>query len=499
MKRSVLKKFAAAAMAAAMLLTLAPALAVDTDTAAPDTAAADTAAPDTAAPDTAAPDTAAPDTAAPDTAAPDTAAPDTDVAGTNVAGTNVKYEIPPWAVDYVAKEPDGADTDADTAESAEETDAEGESQEPVIPPDEPGTVSFENLESRVRKNNASILALLENIASIDAVDYDQMRETLLKNIHAVAAGARFLNAMGADTSSLATASQSLMDAWNALKDGDIQQEYADAKRQMEYVVDLTVQGAQTLYITILTLEQTLADGQQGLETLDRTITEMELRYQLGQIPELTVLQLKNTRANTVSQLETLELTIANLKAQLQVMIGEDPTGEITLMPLPEVTQAQLDSMDLESDLALAQEASWTLYDAASTLDDAYETYREDSRRYSTPATAYNLVMTEHTWQAAQYTYKSTVQNFQLSFGQNFRAVKDDWSSLQAALSDYAFQQKNYSAAETKYSLGTISYNELLNEKDTLLTSAAAIVKAQTTLSKDYNIYRWAVERGIVSQ
>ncbi|MBR2666735.1 MAG: TolC family protein [Oscillospiraceae bacterium] len=478
-----MKKLIAGVMAAAMLLTLAPALAAEP-------AAADVGAEAAVAEPAAPAEAAVAESAEP--AAAD-AAP---------AASGVTNEIPPWAVDYVKQDTEASPTETDgtapddgTAESAE-TPIESE---PAVVPDEPGTVSFENLESRVRENNVSILALLENIASIDAVDYDQMRETLLKNIHSVAASSRYLSSFGIDTSSMASASQSLLEAWDALKEGEVQQEYADAKRQLEYVIDLTVQGAQTLYITIVTLEQTLEDGRQGLATLDRTITEMELRYQLGQIPELTLLQLKNTRANTVSQLETLELTIANLKAQLQVMIGEDPTGEITLMPLPEVTLEQLDAMDLETDLAQAQEASWTLYDAANTLDDAYDTYREDCRLYSTPATAYNLVMTEHTWQAAQYTYKATVQSFQLAFGQNFRTVKNDWSSFQAALSDYAFQQKNYAASETKYSLGTISYNELLNEKDSLLSAAAAVVKARTTLSQDYSIYRWAVERGIVNQ
>ncbi len=454
MKYSVLKKFVAGAVAVMMLLTLAPALAVEPDD------------------------------------APD-AVP---VAEAAVEAAVTDAEAVPADGDAVSDE-----TANGEREPEETADGESEPEEAVIPPDEPGTLSFENLETRVRENNASILALSENIASIDAVDYDQMRETLLKNIHAVASGARFLHSVGADASGLTAASENLMNAWNALKEGEIQQEYADAKRQLEYVIDLTVQGAQTLYITTLTLEQNLEGGYQGLATLDRTITEMELRYELGQIPELTLLELKNTRANTVSQLEALELTITNLKAQLQVMIGEDPTGELTLMPLPEVSQEQLDAMDLETDLAQAQEASWNLYEASNTLDDAYETYREEWRKYSTPATAYQRAMSEHTWQAAQYNYKATIQNFQLTFGQNYRTVKSDWSTLQAALSDYAFRQKSYSAAETKYSLGTISYNDLMAEKDNLLTADAAIVKAQTTLSQDYNIYRWAVERGIVNQ
>ncbi len=400
--------------------------------------------------------------------------------------------IPYYAYPYMQND---EDTEAEAVAEEEEI---TEPEEPVIPPDAEGTLSFENLETRVRTGNPSILALEESIASIDAVDYEQMRKTLLDQINAVASASRFMSSLGINVD-LTSASKSLLDVWDDLKEGKIQKDYEDAKRQLEYVLDLTVQGAQMLYITTVTLEQNLEDGERGLAALDRTIEEMQLRYELGQIPEMTLLQLQDTRASTASQLETLRTNIATCKAQLQVMIGETPTGELTLMPLPEVVQEQVDAMNLEEDLEQAKSVSWTLYDAADTLDDAREDYLEGMRENSTPATAYVREQIEHTYQAAQYTYQATVQSFELSFGSEYRAVKNDWQVLQANISSYAYQQKNYAVAETKYAQGTISRNDLLTEKDNLMAAASAVVTARNNLFKDYNAYQWAVVRGIVSQ
>ena len=91
-----------------------------------------------------------------------------------------------------------------------------------------------------------------------------------------------------------------------------------------------IYGAQSLYITAISLERSLEDGQRGLAALDRSIAEMEKRYELGQISELTLLELKNTRTETNSSLTSLSLQIDRLKAQLSALVGESPMQQLTL-------------------------------------------------------------------------------------------------------------------------------------------------------------------------
>lgn len=68
-------------------------------------------------------------------------------------------------------------------------------------------------------------------------------------------------------------------------------------------------GAESLYFAILELEQTKSTLQRNLAALNRSVREMELRYELGQISALTLEQVKNGRASLQSSLSTLEMNL----------------------------------------------------------------------------------------------------------------------------------------------------------------------------------------------
>ena len=56
----------------------------------------------------------------------------------------------------------------------------------VPQPDPVGQLSYANLETRVRENNLTVKMLEETIASIDAKDFDQMKEDLRKQLNQIA-------------------------------------------------------------------------------------------------------------------------------------------------------------------------------------------------------------------------------------------------------------------------------------------------------------------------
>ena len=267
--------------------------------------------------------------------------------------------------------------------------------------------------------------------------------------------------------------------------------------QLEDTVNQVVSGGENLYITLVGLEQQAADGQRGLDTIDRNLEQLRLREQLGQVSQQTVTELEQTRAETVSQLTTLNSTIRDMKIQLQNLIGEDPTGEITLGALPTRKEMTWEEPDYEADLEAAKAASWTLRNAQITLDDAKETWDDAQSDYRASREQYLLQQAEHTWNAAQLTYQSTVQSFETSFKNLYDSLANYEQVLESAQSTLAWQQTLLETAQTRYSLGLIPYSDVLTAQDNVATAQSTVDSAWRDLFTARNNYRWAVEYGLI--
>ena len=95
---------------------------------------------------------------------------------------------------------DGEPTDGETTEEEPEPpslagpDAEPETdpetgeviESALIEPDALGTVSFANVERRMRENNLSVLALQENVDYINSINYDKLYDELRKQMNDIA-------------------------------------------------------------------------------------------------------------------------------------------------------------------------------------------------------------------------------------------------------------------------------------------------------------------------
>ena len=399
----------------------------------------------------------------------------------------------------LAAGPDGEEGAAQGA-AQEETSAQegGAGQETPQPePDPDGTVSWANLDSRIREGSLSALILSESITSLENLDYDQMYENLRKQINSIATAQWYITMMGGDSSSLDQAYDSLRDTFEDLKDGVTQEENADLIWQLEDTVNQVVTGGETVYLTLLDLEQQAEDGQRGLETIDRNLEQLRLRQQLGQVSRQTVAELEQTRSQTASQLSVLDTSIRQLKRQLETMLGVTPTGEIALAPLPQMDESQWENRDYEADLAAAKAASWTLRDAQNTLDDAKETWDDAQKDYRGPDEGYLLQMAEHTWNAAQLTYNSTVETFETSFRTLYDALATSEVTLASAQSALAWQQTLLSTAEQKYALGLSSQSAVLDAQDDVASAQSTLDNAWRDLFSARNSYRWAVEYGLI--
>ena len=232
--------------------------------------------------------------------------------------------------------------------------------------------------------------------------------------------------------------------------------------------------------------------------LDRTLAELELRYQLGQISTMTLEQAKAGKIQLESGKATLDMNITALRRQLNAMVGEELTAPLTLNALPGVTAEQLAAMDVEKDLEKAKAASYDLYAAKLTLEDADEEYKDKAGDLGYNKDNYEYIAVKHRWQAAQYTYNAAVQNFELSFRSLYDSVQSYASALNAAKVSLECERSDLAAAQLKYEQGTISENALHTAEDELYTAQDTVSGAERDLFTAYNNYRWAVDYGLLA-
>ena len=379
----------------------------------------------------------------------------------------------------------------------------------TIEPDAVGTVSFANVESRMRENNLSILALQGNIDIIEDIDYDELYEDLREQLNRIAqtqwglvmappemVGGEYEKDKTYDR--LDQAYDAVREKFDAIKNGEMQEDNADLVRQLKNLQDQIVVAGESTYIALAALETQEGALQRQLASLNRTVEELELRYQMGQVSALQLQQTKAGRTQLTSGLETLRMNIRSLKTQLEQLIGAAQTGEIVLGKVPEVTDKELAAMDLEADLLDYKARSYDLYAAAKTLEDARETYKDDAGKYNYNEKKYEFRAAKRTWETAQYTYNDTVQNYELKFRTLYAQVQDYKQILDAAKVSLECEKASCAASELKYKQGTISQNALLDARDSLKEAEEKVTSAAGDLFSSYNTYRWAVEHGVLN-
>ena len=391
-------------------------------------------------------------------------------------------------------------------------------------PDAAGTLSFENLGARMKEKSYALLALEESIALVESTDYEKVEQELRDGLNEIAdaqwkmtalgsAGAMAhdatsatqaaIGAVGAAVGSLANQSlqtqyDALREQFDAVRDGELQKDNAGVVHQLKNMEDSTIQMAQSAYITLLGLEEQSAALARQDAALDRTLAELELRYQLGQISTMTLEQAKAGKIQLESGKATLDMNITALHRQLNAMVGEELTAPLTLGALPAVTAEQLSAMDVEKDLEKAKAASYDLYAAKKTLDDADEEYDDSGAKSYYNERDYKKVQARHKWQSAQYTYNATVQKYELTFRSLCDKVKDCAQILSAAKVSLECERSDLAAAQLKYEQGTISENALHTAEDELYTAQDTVSGAERDLFTAYNNYRWAVDCGLLA-
>lgn len=416
----------------------------------------------------------------------------------------------------------------------------------TIPSD--GTLSFSQIGERVKANNLTLKAAQESLKQAQAMDWndaiDEMEdaiddldfqisqllngsteqlkkaqadlttslseisvvdnkltglEKVIKNTVALSTLSSFSQYSQMQAASLKASKESLEDQLDDLKEQkeDYQKTLADTERQIDYAADQTISGAESLYLTILSTQLQL-DGLKNntLASTQRSLKEIELRYQLGQVSKLTLTQVQNGYESLASSITSLENTVSTLYSSLQSLMGDVPTGKLRLLDTPSVTANELSYLNYAADLAKAKEKSYTLYTADRAVEDA-EDAMNDARR-DEGKNSYQYKMAEYAYQSSLYKNDAAVASFEASFLNLYKAIAPAQSALAAKQSALAYEQQMYAVAEKKYQLGNLSANALQDAKDTLDSAQRDVEAAQLDLFTAYHSYDQAVKLGLVS-
>lgn len=416
----------------------------------------------------------------------------------------------------------------------------------TIPSD--GTLSFSQIGERVKANNLTLKAAQESLKQAQAMDWndaiDEMEdaiddldfqisqllngsteqlkkaqadlttslsrisvvdnkltglEKVIKNTVALSTLSSFSQYSQMQAASLKASKESLEDQLDDLKEQkeDYQKTLADTERQIDYAADQTISGAESLYLTILSTQLQL-DGLKNntLASTQRSLKEIELRHQLGQVSKLTLTQVQNGYESLESSIISLENTVSTLYSSLQSLMGDVPTGKLRLLDTPSVTADELSYLNYASDLSKAKENSYSLYTADRAVEDA-EDAMNDARR-DEGKNSYQYKMAEYAYQSSIYKKDAAVASFEASFLNLYKAIAPAQTALAAKQSALAYEQQMYAVAEKKYQLGNLSANALQDAKDTLDSAQRDVEAAQLDLFTAYHSYDQAVKLGLVS-
>lgn len=371
-------------------------------------------------------------------------------------------------------------------------------------PDEVGYVSFENIERRMYKENLKIAMMDATLDTLDSLDYDDIKKQLQAGLSMiddqvlVLQQAAALEPVGAQFAimTLEAQAEELEEQLKAIKNGTLQDESSSAAAQLEAGRDSLVMAGETIFLALKAMETQEGALQRQLASLNRTVEELELRYQMGQVSALQLAEVKAGRTSLVSGMKTLQMNIEIYKSQLEQFLGAKITGEITLGPVPEVTQAQIDAMDVEADWKVCKRQNYDIYAAEVAMDKADAELTQAKKDYDEDSYEYRAA--ENSAEAAECTYDDTLQTKELSFRTLYAQVLDCRQILEAAKVSLQCEEESFKASQLKYEQGTISHNALLTAQDELTTAQETVENAANDLFAAYNTYCWAASHGILN-
>lgn len=391
---------------------------------------------------------------------------------------------------------------------------------PTTPPvQDSQSVTFNSLENKIRTYNQSIKSFEKTLASINSTDvslqfdkqrfqYSEQNQALQKQVDAYKQAINQLQQAipSADeaTKSALTAqigamtilqkqAEGTITANNAIVAGlndaeedaenELAETYTSTKKQLDNAADQIVMGAQTQYITLVTIDNNITALERSISAIDRTIPVMEKQLEIGMVSELDLKTLQNQRDTAQSSLESIINQKETLQNSLSVMLGNDANTTVTVEGLPDISY-DIKKINYTQDLESAMKNSYTIWQKQDALRKASNDYEDD------------VTSTLDAYDAAKLDLEAAKVQTENSFKALYETLLEKQRLLEQANENLTLAEQNFKVSKVKYNIGNISKLEYENAKDTLESSKDAIKTAEVELFTAYNNYQWGI-KGVI--
>lgn len=393
---------------------------------------------------------------------------------------------------------------------------------PTTPPvQDSQSVTFNSLENKIRTYNQSIKSFEKTLASINSTDvssqfdkqrfqYSEQNQALQKQADAYKSSATKLmqaasatdindatkNALKAQAEAmgmLAAQAEATIAINNKIVAGlddaeedaenQLAETYTSTKKQLDNAADQIVMGAQTQYITLVTIDNNITALERSISAIDRTIPVMEKQLEIGMASELDLKTLQNQRDTAQSSLESIINQKESLQNGLSVMLGNDANTTVTVEGLPDISY-DIKKINYNKDLENAMKNSYTIWQKQDALRKASNDYEDD------------VTSTLDAYDAAKLDLESAKVQTENSFKALYETLLEKQRLLEQANENLTLAEQNFKVSEVKYNIGNISKLEYENAKDTLESSKDAIKTAEVELFTAYNNYQWGI-KGVI--
>lgn len=274
-------------------------------------------------------------------------------------------------------------------------------------------------------------------------------------------------------SSLASAQRSEASATQMREQGDNNVDDANIKAWGYTQTEKSlVQQAENLMIQYWNAQENLKSVQNQVAKAESDYETTNLKYSSGSTTQTDVLDAKEALLKAQSSVTTAESNISSTKESLCQMLGWKYGADVEICTLPEPQEQMSASINLEDDIAKAQENNYQLKILARQVKNAMT---------STLKEQYQTTLTSST-EAVKSNVQSAYQNLKLSEAQyeqakrSFELEKKTKETNDRKLAAGLISQNNYTSA-------TYSYESASVAKD---TAAMSLLQAQLS-------YQWAVD------
>lgn len=389
----------------------------------------------------------------------------------------------------------------------------------ALPTQDKQSVSFNSLENKIRTYNQNIKSFEKTLASINSTDvglqfdlqriqYSQQNASLSKQAEAYKSAIekleqattsvddatkaaleaqieaitilqqQALGSIAANNAILSSLDEAEQDAQN-----ELDETYTSTKKQLENSANQIIMGAQTQYITLVTMENNITALERSIAAIDRNLPVIEKQLEIGMASELDLKTLQNQRDTAQSSLESIITQKESLQNSLSIMLGNDANTTVTTQPLPDISY-DIDKINYTEDLEQAMKNSYAIWQKQDAVRKASNDYED------------NITSTVDAYEAAKIDLEATKTQTESSFRALYQTVLEKQRLLEQAEENLTLAEQNFEVSEVKYNIGNISKLEYENAKDTLESSKDAIKTAQIDVFTAYNKYQWGI-KGVI--